>query len=86
MLECLVIRVWHYLRRIRRYNLVGGTVSLGVGFGVLKAQSRPNLSPFLLPADPVVELSTTLAPCLSVCCHVSNHDDSGLYLLLVPGG
>ena len=34
----MVIREWHYLRGIRRYGLVGGSVSLGVGFGVSKAQ------------------------------------------------
>jgi hypothetical protein len=27
--ECLAIREWHYLRRIKRCGLVGGSVSLG---------------------------------------------------------
>lgn len=39
--------------RIRRCGLAGGSVSPGVGFEVLKTQA---MSPFLLPADPDVEL------------------------------
>lgn len=41
-------------------GLVGGCVSLKVGFEVLKAQARPSVSLFLLSADLNVELLATL--------------------------
>lgn len=56
--DCLVFREWCYLRRIRKYGLVGvgidlleyngfagGSVSLGVSFGASEAKDR--LSGFL---------------------------------------
>jgi hypothetical protein len=43
-------------------------MSLGVGFEVSEAQARPNVTLFLLPADPDVELSAPFpAHCLPVC-------------------
>lgn len=36
----------------REGGLVGRSVSLGVGFEILEAQVSPNVSFFLLPADP----------------------------------
>lgn len=39
------------MRRVRRYDFVGGSVSLGVGFEVSIVQARPNVSLFLVPAD-----------------------------------
>ena len=38
--ECLVIREFNYLRRIRRCGLVGGRMSLGVSFEVSEAESQ----------------------------------------------
>ena len=53
-----------------RCGLVGGSMSLGMGFEVLKAF-------FLLPVDPDVELSATSpASCLPAC----HYDDNGLNL------
>lgn len=43
MLEYLVTREWHNLRNIR-CGLVVGSVSLGVGFKVLKTYTRTSLS------------------------------------------
>ena len=59
---------------VDRSGLVGGSVSLGMGFEVSNAQARPSvsLSLFLLPEDLDVELSAsylsstmsaTLPPC-----------------------
>ena len=53
--ECLVIREWGYLRRIRRYGLVGGNVFLGAGFDVSKVQASPRVLLFLLSMDPEVK-------------------------------
>lgn len=48
---------------------------MGVGSEVSNA--RPNVSLFLLPADPNVELSVTSpALCLSVYHHAHCHDDN----------
>lgn len=33
------------MRRVRRYDFVGGSVSLGVGFEVVKTQAWPSPSP-----------------------------------------
>lgn len=74
MFECLVIRKWHYLGRIRKWALVGRSVSLKVGSEVSKAQVRPSVSLFLLPVDLDIELlATSPAPCLTACCHTSHH-------------
>ena len=54
------------MRRIRRCGLVGGSMSLGVGFEVSKGPVF-----FLLPEDPVVELDP--APHLLA----SHHNDNG---------
>lgn len=74
----------------RRYGLVGVGVALleevyhwgWVGFEVSDSQARPNGSLlFLLPTNLDVELSAPfLAPCLSVCCHASQHDNNELNL------
>ena len=47
------------IRRIRGPGLVGGNVSLGVGFEVSKAYARPNLS---LPEDQHIKLSPAPMP------------------------
>ena len=58
---------------IRRCGRVGVGVTLLEGMG---------LSPFLLPADPDVDLSApSPTPCLSVCPHASYHDHNGLNML-----
>lgn len=65
------------LKRIKKCGLVGGSLSLGVGFKVSKAHSRPSSSLFLylLPMDQDVKLSAVAPePWLSVFCH----DDNGL--------
>ena len=68
-------------RRIRRCGLVGGTMTLGVGFELSKAYARPSGSVFLLPVDSDVDLTTASpAPCLPTCRHVSYHEDNGLNL------
>ena len=51
--------------RIRGCALVGGSVSLGVGFKVSKDLARPSFSLFL-PVDQVVALSTAPAPCAAM--------------------
>ena len=43
-----------------RYDLVGGSVSLGLSFGVSNVQARPSGSLFLLLTDPDVELAAPL--------------------------
>jgi hypothetical protein len=40
-MQCLGIREWHDLAEIRRCELLGGTVSLEVAFGVSEALTRP---------------------------------------------
>lgn len=53
---------------LSRYGPFGRSVSLGVGLEVSKAQTRSNITFFLLPVDLDVELSAnSLAPCLPVC-------------------
>lgn len=39
---------------------IGGSMLLGLGFEALSAQARPNVSLFLLPANPDVELLVRL--------------------------
>lgn len=52
-----------------------------VGFRVLKAQSSPSFSLFLLPADLDVDFSTTSpAPCFLACYQVPHHDKNRLSL------
>jgi hypothetical protein len=41
------------------FDLVGGSVSQAVSFEVSEAENRPNVSLFLLPANPDVEPSAT---------------------------
>ena len=67
--------MWPYLSRC---GLTGGRVLLEVGFGVSDGQARPNVTLFLLPENPDIELSAiSPAPCLSGCCHTSHHADNG---------
>lgn len=69
----LALLEWH--------GLVGGSVSLQVGFGVSKTQARPRVSRFLMPAHLDVELSAhSPTPCLPECCHASHHEDNELNL------
>ena len=64
--DCFITRDWHYLREIRRCGLIGWSVSLGVGFGVSKAQACVSL--FLLPLDSDIDLSASSpAWCLLAC-------------------
>jgi len=71
IVECLVIREWHYLRGIKRCGLVvGGSVALGEGFRVSGTQARHSASPssFFLLVDPDVELLAPPAPaCMPPC-------------------
>ena len=53
----------------RMYDFVGGSISLGVGFESQMLKPRPVSSDFLLPLDPVVELSTLLWH--HVCLHAT---------------
>lgn len=55
IIECVVIRVWQFLREVKKWDLVGGSMSLAPGFGVSHAQDRSSVSVILLPADPDVE-------------------------------
>ena len=54
------------------------------GFEVSCAQTMPSIvhSLSLLSMDQDVELSTPLAPSLSVCCHASYHDANELIAVL----
>jgi hypothetical protein len=69
----------YILERIRRYGLVGGGVSLGMGFAFSKGHTVPCLVLFLLPAcGSGCKLSATaLEPCLHAChpipCHLAQH-------------
>lgn len=36
MFECLVIREWYYVRRIRRYSLAGVGMAFGVDVALLE--------------------------------------------------
>lgn len=69
------------MRRVRRYDFVGGSVSLGVGFEIQKLKPGPvSLSLLVaLPSDPDAELSAnSLTSCLSVFCYASGHDNNVL--------
>lgn len=44
------------LGRIRKYDLLGGGVLLGMGFDVSRPHPRPSLAPFLLTMDEDVSL------------------------------
>jgi hypothetical protein len=54
---------------------VGGSTSLGVRFEVSKAQARPSVSLFMLPADLDIEISST-SPVLRLpaFCDVFQHN------------
>jgi len=56
---------------IRRYGLVGGSVSPRSGLEVSNAQALPSVAHSLLqlPSDQDVELSAPPAPCLPAHCH-----------------
>ena len=61
-------------------GLVGGSMSLRVGFEVSKAQASPrvSLSLFQLPVDLDIELTAIfLTPCLPLCHHGPHHNDDG---------
>ena len=63
-------------------DLVGGCVSLRVGFEDIYAQATPSVSShFLLPTEQDAELSTPPpAPCLHLHETMSHYDDNGLNL------
>ena len=62
------------MKRIRKPDLVGRSVSLEVGFEISKY-----LVSFSLPIGQIVELSVSSpAPCLYVYYHASFYDDNGL--------
>ena len=64
---------------IRRCGLVGGSVSIRVGFEVSDAHTRLNFCLFLLLANPDVDILTLFrAPGLPVCYYASCHDNNGL--------
>lgn len=65
------------LRRIRRCHLIGGGVSLGLGFEASKTHDRFNLALFLLCACGSDVSSQLLLQYLSGC-HSSCHDSHGL--------
>jgi hypothetical protein len=54
MLSHQRVALFEKIRRIRRHSLVGGNVSLGVGFEVSKAHAKPRVS---LPLDENVALN-----------------------------
>ena len=55
------------IRRIRRFCLVGGSISLRVGLEVSKAHARPRLSFSLLPAAHDGELSAASPASVCLC-------------------
>lgn len=67
-------------KRFRRCGLVRGSVWLEVGSEVKEAHAKSRVSLFLLPLDPDVELSTSLAPCLPVCHYALGRDHNELNL------
>lgn len=46
----------HYLRRMRKYGLVGASVPLEMSFEDSNVYSRPSASFFLMSAGPVVQV------------------------------
>ena len=62
---------------VRMCGLVGGSVSLGLGFEVSDAQGRPSVALSLMPANPDVELSAPPpAPSLPVRHYAFCHDNN----------
>jgi hypothetical protein len=51
------VELFERIRRIRRYSLVGGSVSLQVGFKVSKAHARPILCLLAIHINQDVTLS-----------------------------
>jgi hypothetical protein len=64
MLSYQRVTLFERIRRIRRCDLVGRSVSLGVGFEVSKALTKPRVS---LPEDQTVAFSY----CSSTCLHAT---------------
>lgn len=52
------------MRRVRRYDFVGGSVSLGVGFEVSDAQARPSVTLSSWGLSDIELSATSPAPCL----------------------
>jgi hypothetical protein len=78
--ECLV-GSWNCLGRIRRRGLVGGGVSLGMGFEVLKAHAiSSELSDTLASYLGIRYMFSATAPTpwITSCCHTPCHDGHGL--------
>jgi hypothetical protein len=64
------------------YDLVGGSVSLGlgVGFKVSKVQASPIVCLFLLPSYSDIELSGISSRLCQPACHNTPHHDNELNL------
>lgn len=78
--ECLVMRECHYLEYIRR----SGFCRVGLAFleevcygGMVKDPRQAQFLSLLLSAGPDFT-ATSLALCLSACCHVFCHDENGI--------
>jgi hypothetical protein len=69
---------WEVWPCCSRFGLVVGSVSLGMGFEVSKAQESLI---FLMPTDLDVELlATSPVPCLPACCSAYCQEYNGLNL------
>lgn len=79
--ELVYLNAWHSLNWIRKWQIVGGIVSLGVDFGVSNAQVNPGVILIQLFMDPGIELSDA-SPALHLpVCHQASHcDENGLNL------
>ena len=62
-----------------RCSLIGGSVTVGVGFGALLLGDHQIVFSWV-PSEQDVELSAPPAPCLPGCCSAFHLDDNGLTL------
>ena len=75
MLSHQGVALFEKSKRIRRYGLVGGSVSLGVGVEVSKAHAKLRIS-----ASGSEWSSQLLLQCMPARCHALCCDDNGLNL------
>ena len=81
MLSHQGVKLFDRIRRVRRHGLLGGSMSLGVGFELSKAHTGPGFFLSLLPANQDVKLSAVSpAPYPPMCFHAPCHDDNALSL------